>query len=756
MAFKKTIARLLLCSIFCFATTLGAFGQNKQQIRLLDTDSGEPLQGASFKYGVQSGLSDDSGILEFKYEEGTKMSLSHINYGVWEWSAMEVAHLLRQKIAYQKSISQKIYPITVLALRPGSNKPWAGMKLEYHDRLAHDAADILNQTPMLNSIRKGGNYGFDPVFRGFKYDQLNIVLNGAQSATAACPNRMDPPSSQMAPNMMERIEVLKGPHALRYGTGFGATINFVPTRLHFTDKANTYGRVSSGYEGNGEVFTGEGQLGFSAKAYDVSFFGAWAQGNDYETGSGQRVQSDFERGSFGANLGFKLSANQQLRVASTYNVARDVDFPALPMDLRKDDTWMLNAHHQINIPDKQLKSWSSTVFASFVDHLMDNLLKPINPRMMNSETPAKTYNYGARTEGFWQFEKATLFAGADWRAEGAEGTRKRTFVMGPNTGKILRENAWQKGHIDKLGVFGECHVDIDNLQLVMSGRVEVNSADVDDADANFLRRYPETKQTQFNPSISLGASHKYDSGITLGFWLGRAQRSAGLTERFINYFPVGQDPYEMIGNPQLDAEVNNQVDITFDWTAKKTSVNIDVFASYMQNFISSRIDPGLNPTIPTSPGVRRYVNLDEAVKAGFEFTWTQEPVAGLQYQMAVAYTYAKDLERNQPLPEIAPLDFRCSMQGVLLHGRLLPEASFRHVLEQKRISPEYGETRTPSFSMLDVKLSYRLMDALRLTIGVNNVFNVNYYEHLNRSVRGSADPIFAPGRNVFASVSASF
>ncbi len=119
--------------------------------------------------------------------------------------------------------------------------------------MEHDGAQILNQLPAFNSIRKGGNYGFDPVFRGIKYDQLNVVLNGAQSATAACPNRMDPPTSQMAPNMMDRIEILKGPYALRYGTGFGATINFIPAKLRHTSEPDIYGKASTGYETNGDL-----------------------------------------------------------------------------------------------------------------------------------------------------------------------------------------------------------------------------------------------------------------------------------------------------------------------------------------------------------------------------------------------------------------------------------------------------------------------------------------------------------------------
>ena len=87
--------------------------------------------------------------------------------------------------------------------------------------------------------------------------RYQVVLNGAQSATAACPNRMDPPTSQMAPNMIDRIEILKGPYALRYGSGFGATINFVPSSLRFTTDKDVYGRLSMAYEGNGDIIRGE-------------------------------------------------------------------------------------------------------------------------------------------------------------------------------------------------------------------------------------------------------------------------------------------------------------------------------------------------------------------------------------------------------------------------------------------------------------------------------------------------------------------
>jgi len=750
---NKILTLLVLPLLLSY--TWSTMAQETTSFRLLDQESALPIKDASYTYGSQSGTSDASGTITLTYESETVLSLSHLNYGTWSYQNAEVLALLKEKVVYQQKVTVNLYPVTVIALRP-VNRPTEKVTLGYQEQLAHDAASILNQNPGFTSIQKSGNYGFDPVFRGFKYDQLNIVLNGAQSATAACPNRMDPPTSQMAPNMMDRIEVLKGPHALRYGSGFGATINFVPTKLRFTENDELYGRVSSGYDGNGSILRNEAQIGFSGKNHDVALFGSWSTGNDYTTGNGETTQADFNRGSFGANIGFKVNDAHQLRFSATYNVARDADFPALGMDLREDDTWMLNLRHDVNFDDGPLSSWNTTAFASFVDHLMDNLLKPLDPRTVNTSTTATTFNFGGRTEGIWNFNKANLFAGIDFRREGAEGIRTRDFIAGPNAGNTVQDNAWQDGAISKTGLFAEYQLPWEKTQLVISTRLELNSGDINDPTDDFTALYDETQVTQFNPSFSLGVTRKMSNEIRLGLWAGRTQRSGGLTERYIHFFPVGQDPFELLGNPELNPEVNNQVDLNFNWQNENTNITIDLFAGYLQDFISSVIDESLNPVLPSSPGVRQYINIEDAFKTGFEFNWNQELLLGLQHQLGVAYTYAQDLERDEPLPEIAPLDVRYTLLGSFMKGKLRPEASFRHVLEQARISEEFGETVTPSFTLLDIKLDYQITDAARVTLGVNNIFDENYYEHLTRSVQGTNDPIFAPGRNAFASINFVF
>ena len=260
-----------------------------------------------------------------------------------------------------------------------------------------------------------------------------------------------------------------------------------------------------------------------------------------------------------------------------------------------------------------------------------------------------------------------------------------------------------------------------------------------------------------NPGLSVGGTKNFTDQFSMGLWLGRAQRSGSMTERFINYFPVGEDPYEMVGNPLIDPEVNNQADLNFRWEANQTVLQLDLFVAYMQDFISSSIDTTLSPKLPSSPGVRRYQNIDKAFKTGFETSWSQLLFAGLQHQLSVAYTYAQDLVKEAPLPEIPPLDLRYHLSGNYLKNRLSPYITFRHVVEQARTSAEFGETVTPSFSIIDLGLSMRINQMLGFTAGVENLLDVNYYEHLSRSARGAtAVPIHAPGRNFFLSFNLDF
>jgi iron complex outermembrane receptor protein len=261
----------------------------------------------------------------------------------------------------------------------------------------------------------------------------------------------------------------------------------------------------------------------------------------------------------------------------------------------------------------------------------------------------------------------------------------------------------------------------------------------------------------FNPSLSVGGTKMLSNVFSLGLWLGTAQRSPGIAERYINFFPIGLDPYEMIGNPQLKPETNNQADLIFEVKTESTILSLDLFSSFLRNYISSEIDPNVKPKMATSPGVRRYINIEKARITGFELDWKQTFTSFLKHDFSVVYTYGEDKKLNEPLPEITPVEFKYRLIGSFANGKLLPELILRQALKQDRIASSYGETETPAFNVVDAKISWLVTKSITASGGVLNLFDTAYYEHLSRSIQGPEKrPIYSPGRSFFVTLTFNF
>ena len=751
---KRTTYALLL-SLLGLIASLPTWAQSST-IRLLDSDSREPVKQASYQYGNTSGNSGEKGTIQVEVDGESSLVISHLQYGKQEFPPEEVARSIQSGYLLLVSQSHLLQPVVYIQVHPAAGEK-ESMYFRSTDLLEHDAGHLLDQFMSISSIRKSGAYGFDPVIRGFKYDQVNLVIDGVQGATAGCPNRMDPSSSQVPLNMINQAEVLKGPYSLRYGNAFGGTVNFKSAGFDFPENGNLSGRVSSSYESNGNVSRTEGLANYSNRVADLKLFGSYATGDDYEDGDGTTVPADFSRQNLGGKLGVKLSDSQELSAMIANNHAENVDFPTLPMDLRKDDTWLFNLGHSVRLKKSKLSNWETRLYATRVHHVMDNYDKMMNPRTVDAITHAQTHNFGGRTELRFDFEKSWLCTGMDMRVEQSEGERQRTMLTGSMAGMTMYDNVWQDAQIRKNGVFAEYHLPGENYQLVFSGRLELNHAEVRDPDANFAALYHGNLNSDLiNPAFSLGGTRHLSNHFSTGLWLGFAQRSPGLAERYINFLPIGIDPYELVGNPELKAETNKQVDLVLSWKSSPTTVNLDVFAAFIGNYISSEIRSDLSPRMATAPGVRQYINLNQAVHRGFELSWEQTYNRHFRQIAELAYTYGKNKDSGEALPEIPPMEFRYRLLGSFIRQRLQAEISFRHSFQQDRTAASYGENETPAFSVIDFRGSYRLSKTINFSTGVNNLLDEAYYEHLSRNINGSTRPLYSPGRSFYLSLAFNF
>lgn len=506
------------------------------------------------------------------------------------------------------------------------------------------------------------------------------------------------------------------------------------------------------FESNGNIFRNEGRLGVNGKKYDMGIIGSWSQGTNYVDGDGNQIPANFKRGTVGFYGDFNLTKRDLIQMTINRNFARDVDFPTLQMDLRTDDTWMGSLRHTRTFAGRNLKKWTTSGYFSLVDHLMDNGLRDIQPRMVNSRTPANTQSLGGRTEGLWQLGNSKIYAGADFRSEAAQGKREREFLMGPNAGSTVFDNVWQDSQISKIGAFATYQLPFGANLFSLAGRLDVNQAIAIDEAPEFQQINPKTEVIQLNPGISAGLQRELGDDFNLGFWLARVQRSGSITERFINFFPVGVDPYEMVGNPELNPETNNQVDFLFGFNTTGLQVELSLFGAYLTDYITAEIID-VAPRMPTSPGVRQFINVDQAIKTGFELNYIQKIGWGIQHQVMVAYTYGENLSANEALPEIAPLDLRYAVTGSHFNDKLHTAFRIRHVMAQNKVSPSFGENSTPKFTIVDVDASYAFHSKILFKLGVQNLFDQAYYEHLNRPFGPERTPLFAPGRNIFAMLS---
>lgn len=588
------------------------------------------------------------------------------------------------------------------------------------DFLNHDAGKFLNSIPEISGIKKAGNYATDPVLRGFKYEQLNVVIDGAMNAINACPSRMDPAASQVNMNIVQEAEIFKGPYHFRHGSALGGTINFITVEPKFTDKTSLGGRVSLGYESNGNILRNELFTNLSSKKAVWNLFGSYQKGDRYKDGNGNEVRSAFLRYNIGTKGMLKWNDRNFTSLQISTNQGRDVEFAALNMDLLYDKTWMAQARHLAKFTNGFFNQLDFNSYYSAVNHSMGT-----QDLKMVSDVKSNTYGGRAELKKIWNDN--ILYTGADYKHEEAKNIR---FLM-PATMKPREGSSWQNSEIDQIGWFAEFQKVMGATKITASARLDYNLSNAKEPAKLFSTLYGDMSSKNFNHSLSLGYNNHLNANNQISVWLGRAQRSASLTERYINLFTVGNDAYEMLGNPTLKPETNNQADVVYTFQNENIFFQADAFYALMQDYISGVVRKDIKPYGMMSPGVRQYQNIDSAMKTGIEgrFNWRFLPK--FLTEMAVAYTYAEDTKTKKPLPEIYPLDIRWKLEADFTP--VILDINYRFSGRQNRVSEEFGEMKTPDFSVVNLTGKYEVFPRAYFTAEVSNLFNRAYAEHLNRA-----------------------
>lgn len=610
------------------------------------------------------------------------------------------------------------------------------------------------------SIEKRGNYGMEPVLRGFKYSQLNVQFDGGVHSANACPNRMDPAISQISTEEIEKIEVIKGPYNVRFGPALGGVINIVSKRPKFSDDKLVSGSVDAGYESNGGNFYSNIFTQLVGKKFDFSLNADYKNYGNYESGSGQEIASSFSRYGFTIKAGANIKENQRLQLTIRQSSARDVLYAGLPMDADFDNSTIGSLDYGIKNLTSSIFSLKLKAYASIVDHEMSNTRRPAY-KFTHAVSPVQAQVYGGRAEfGINTNEKNILYAGLDFKQIAKQGHRDREVFINPcppnqefDPPKVFQDKTWQDSKKNDLGIFFENNFQINNSFIWKAGlRVDYVSYAINDPADDFKEHYNNEIQpdSRIDPTINTSLTYYFANNLNLQWAAARATRSPDISELFINHFSIGMDAYEYLGNPDLKSEVNYQTDIKIEKNWKNISVFGDVFYSYLNNYISAKLDTTIaKKYMACKPpkGTKVFDNVEKAYMFGFEAGVEINFLKHFSYSLGGAYTYAQNISWDEPLAEIPP--FTINTFITYKNNKISTRLHARMASEQNRVSTSFSETKSPGFTVMDFHFNYSPWKFIDINAAVTNIFDVNYVEHLSRAYKGMSTQslYFEPGRS---------
>jgi hemoglobin/transferrin/lactoferrin receptor protein len=189
-------------------------------------------------------------------------------------------------------------------------------------RDARNVGEAVRGEPGL-SVASDGAQGQNPVIRGLKKESVVLLVDGMRMNSAQPQGAI---ASFMTLGLADRIEVVKGPASVLYGTGaLGGAINVILPQAKFTPGSVFDVMVS--YDSASEGGRGSGVANFSQGDHALMVGASLARIGDYDAPSGDVDRSGYDSDAVIGQYRFRIDPAQQLRVSLQHQRDKDVWYP---------------------------------------------------------------------------------------------------------------------------------------------------------------------------------------------------------------------------------------------------------------------------------------------------------------------------------------------------------------------------------------------------------------------------------------------
>ena len=595
--------------------------------------------------------------------------------------------------------------------------------------------ETLAHLPGVSATSFGPNAS-RPVLRGFQGERVRILKDGIGSIDVS--NTSVDHAVVVNPLTSERIEVLRGPSALLFGSSaIGGVVNVldnriprrVPEHIVHVDVIGTYGSAAQDRSGFGQVDLPIGSN------FVIHVDGSYAKTSDLDTGN--FILSAPLRAQAAASLDPDIADLATLRgklpnsAARTWEVAGGAalildggtigasfshydSLYGVPVRYSLDPAFEAE---QVRLQVKQDRAdlrAELNVGGGFLDMIrFRTAFADYRHSEIEEDGTVATTFLNKSVESRLEFAQAKR---GNWRgAFGAQLAIRDFNVIGAEA--FVPENTTHQ-----FGVFTLQEIDAGPFKAEAGARYERTNLR---AVENAIIGNPDYRRNFSALSGSVGASYALAEGVRIGLTASHTERAPAAEELFANGPHAGTQAFE-IGNPDFVKESSNGVEASLRASRPGFSFSVAAYYNWFSNYIYEAQTGAVIDDLP----VFQFAQADAryyGIEAEFSAKVATLGGIGINIDGVGDYTCAT-ITGVGSAPRIPPLRLLGGIEGK--SDSFDVRAEIEWTAKQDRLAS--FETATPSFTLVNASATIRPFGAdskASLTLSANNIFNVEARRH---------------------------
>ncbi len=556
-----------------------------------------------------------------------------------------------------------------------------------------------------------------PVVRGFDGDRVLVLNDGLNTGTLSSQSgeHAEPVDSVH----LDRIEVVKGPASLLYGSNaIGGVVNMVTAHhmLHEGPHPGFRGRLTMLGATNNNQAAGHVNAEYGYKKWLVWGSGSRQAAGDYSSPEGRVENSKTRMTSASMGLGW-FTPGPFFNLSYMFNEGRlGVPFAGSFHHHNEEEEEEGSHHHE-----------DHEEAAAYVDETFTWQNVRLNAGARDASSFVEEFKVSANFSRWMHKELenrevATSFDNKLFNLRAAVTQRKKNNLNGTSGFQFFHRDYAAEGEEalspptagNGVAFFTLQEMDLKFVRLQFGGRFDYT--------AYRPSGMPRRSYTGFSGAAGIHVPLWKHTALVANYT--HSYRAPAIEELYNHGPHIGNLAFE-IGDSDLNREAADGIDLSLRYESPRMSAEANFYCYQIRDFVylslTGEYEHGLR--------VARFAQADSRFIGG-EYRFSFAPHPNLWLESGLDFVNAKLTASGDPLPRIPPLRAKLGLDARWRGLSFKPEAILAH--SQDRTYPT--ETRTPGYAVVNIMGSYTLARAKLMHIFsavLSNAGNRLYRNHLS-------------------------